>query len=88
MLYSFGANLSDVSSLLRNNPSPGPVTSPEPKEAQEVQFNLKHINLSVPCGQLMAIVGAVGSGKTSLLQGLIDDDIVEAKGTQARIGVR
>ena len=88
MLYSIGANLSDISSLLRNNPSPEPVTSPEPNEAQEVQFNLKHINLSVPCGQLMAIVGAVGSGKMSLLQGLIDDDIVEAKGTQAQIGVR
>ena len=58
----------------RSDPSPGPVISPEPKEAQEeVQFNLKHIDLSVPRGQLVAIVGAVGSGKTSLLQGLIGD---------------
>ena len=42
------------------------------KNAQkEVQFNLKHIILTVPCGQLVAIVGAVGSGKTSFLQGTI-----------------
>ena len=46
----------------------------EPKEVkEEVLFKLKHIDLEVPRGQLVAIVGAVGSGKTSLLQGLIGD---------------
>ena len=34
-------------------------------------FKLKDVNLSLPRGQLCAVVGAVGSGKSSLLQGLI-----------------
>ncbi|KAH8989225.1 ABC transporter [Lactarius hatsudake] len=50
---------------------PAPVS--ESKGVKEVLFKLKHINLRVPRGQLVAIVGAVGSGKTSLLQGLIGD---------------
>ena len=46
----------------------------ETKEVkEEALFKLKHIDLRVPRGQLVAIVGAVGSGKTSLLQGLIGD---------------
>ena len=46
----------------------------EPKEVkEETLFKLKHIDSKVPRGQLLAIVGAVGSGKTSLLQGLIGD---------------
>jgi hypothetical protein len=58
----------------RSDPTPGPVPSSEPKEVhEEVLFNLKHIDLRVPRGQLVAIVGAVGSGKTSLLQGLIGE---------------
>jgi ABC-type bacteriocin/lantibiotic exporter with double-glycine peptidase domain len=36
-------------------------------------FELRNINLKIQRGQLVAIVGAVGSGKTSLLQGLIGD---------------
>ncbi|KAI9463347.1 ABC transporter [Lactarius psammicola] len=51
-----------------------PVSEFEPKEVkEEVLFKLKNIDLRVPRGQLVAIVGAVGSGKTSLLQGLIGD---------------
>ncbi|KAI9447656.1 ABC transporter [Lactarius indigo] len=57
---------------ITSGPHPKPV--PEPKEVKEgVLFKLKHIDLRVPRGQLVAIVGAVGSGKTSLLQGLIGD---------------
>lgn len=33
-------------------------------------FQIKDVNLEIPRGQLVAIVGAVGMGKTSLLQGL------------------
>jgi ABC-type multidrug transport system fused ATPase/permease subunit len=40
---------------------------------EEVLFKLRHIDIKVPRGQFVAIVGAVGSGKTSLLQGLIGD---------------
>jgi ABC-type glutathione transport system ATPase component len=39
--------------------------------AKEVVFKLKDINMSLPRGQLCAIVGPVGAGKSSLLQGLI-----------------
>ncbi|KAG8707593.1 hypothetical protein FRC11_007314, partial [Ceratobasidium sp. 423] len=41
--------------------------------AKEMIFKLKDINLSLPRGQLCAIVGPVGSGKSSLLQGLIGE---------------
>ena len=34
-------------------------------------FNLKQIDFKVPHGQLLAIVGAVSCGKTSMLEGLI-----------------
>lgn len=34
-------------------------------------FKMGNINLEIPRGQLCAIVGPVGSGKSSLLQGLI-----------------
>ncbi|CAE6463976.1 hypothetical protein ACGC1H_006664 [Rhizoctonia solani] len=40
---------------------------------KELIFKLKDINLSLPRGQLCAIVGPVGSGKSSLLQGLIGE---------------
>lgn len=36
-------------------------------------FKLRELNLSVPRGQLCAIVGPVGSGKSSLLQGLMGE---------------
>ena len=54
------------------------MSKPEPaSESREVKeetlFKLKQIDFKVPRGQLLAIVGAVGSGKTSLLQGLIGD---------------
>ncbi|KAG6817159.1 hypothetical protein H0H87_012120 [Tephrocybe sp. NHM501043] len=36
-------------------------------------FKMKDLNMRIPRGQLVAIVGAVGSGKTSLLQGIIGE---------------
>ena len=48
------------------------VSAPE-EVKEEVLFKLRNIDLKIPRGQLVAIVGAVGSGKTSLLQGLIGD---------------
>ncbi|KAH9043416.1 ABC transporter [Lactarius hengduanensis] len=57
-----------------SDPHLKPVLVSEPKEVkEEILFKLKHIDLRVPRGQLVAIVGAVGSGKTSLLQGFIGD---------------
>ena len=51
-----------------------PESASEPRAVkEETLFKLKQIDFKVPRGQLLAIVGAVGSGKTSLLQGLIGD---------------
>jgi ABC-type multidrug transport system fused ATPase/permease subunit len=36
-------------------------------------FKIKDISLSIPRGQLVAIVGPVGAGKTSLLQGMMGE---------------
>jgi ABC-type transport system involved in cytochrome bd biosynthesis fused ATPase/permease subunit len=43
------------------------------KPTEDVPFRVKETNLSIPRGQLIAIVGPVGTGKTSLLQGLIGE---------------
>ncbi|KAH9031754.1 ABC transporter [Lactarius pseudohatsudake] len=58
----------------RSDPHPKPLPVSEPQVVKEdALFKLKHIDLRASRGQLVAIVGAVGSGKTSLLQGLIGD---------------
>ncbi|EGN95824.1 hypothetical protein SERLA73DRAFT_60499 [Serpula lacrymans var. lacrymans S7.3] len=43
------------------------------KDDDENIFKLTDIDMSIPRGQLCAIVGAVGAGKTSLLQGLVGE---------------
>ncbi|EJU01052.1 ABC protein [Dacryopinax primogenitus] len=43
-------------------------------------FALRDVNLSIPRGQLVAIVGPVGAGKSSLLQGLLGE-MRRTKGT-------
>lgn len=56
-------------------PLPGSAT-PEPKVSKEMEeqiFKLKDIDLSIPRGSLTAIVGTIGSGKSSLLQGLMGE---------------
>jgi len=47
-------------------------TSQEPEKTEKV-FKIKNTDLTVPKGQIVAIVGPVGSGKSSLLQGLIGE---------------
>lgn len=52
------------------------VASSESKEIEtkdQENFKLLDINLSVPRGSLCAIVGPVGSGKSSLLQALVGE---------------
>ena len=51
---------------------PAPVKSAN-SEAIEKTFGLTNINLSIPEGQLTAIVGPVGTGKTSLLEAMIGE---------------
>jgi len=43
------------------------------KETKFEQFSLQHINLKVPKGSLCAVVGTVGSGKSSLLSALLGE---------------
>ncbi|KAG6909964.1 hypothetical protein DXG01_014233 [Tephrocybe rancida] len=43
------------------------------KSDEENVFRMKELNMRIPRGQLVAIVGAVGCGKTSLLQGIIGE---------------
>ncbi|KAJ7671586.1 ABC transporter [Mycena polygramma] len=43
------------------------------KVDEEKVFKMSNLTFSIPRGQLVAIVGAVGSGKTSLLQGMISE---------------
>ena len=43
------------------------------KERKEEPFELKDLRLQVPKGAFVAIVGRVGSGKSSLLQALIGE---------------
>lgn len=55
-------------SVKGQKPKQTEVTDENPLE--ERVFKMSKINLSIPRGQLCAIVGPVGSGKSSLLQGL------------------
>ncbi|KAJ7183174.1 ABC transporter [Mycena filopes] len=43
------------------------------KVDEEKVFKMTDLNFTIPRGQLVAIIGAVGSGKTSLLQGIIGE---------------
>lgn len=45
----------------------------DPKKADEKPFALTDLRLRVPKGQFIAIVGRVGSGKSSVLQSLIGE---------------
>ena len=55
----------------RSKSKPEPAS--ESEEVEKTLFKLRQIDFRVPRGKLVAIVGAVGSGKTSLIQGLIGD---------------
>ena len=49
-------------------------TLPTPQPVDEANvFKLRGVNMEIPRGKLVAIVGAVGAGKTSLLQGVVGE---------------
>ena len=70
---------SDANKKLKHSKfaSTAPLQSQTPEVAEHT-FQLSDINLSIPRGQLCAIVGPVGSGKSSLLQGMIGEMRCEA----------
>ncbi|KZO92802.1 ABC transporter [Calocera viscosa TUFC12733] len=51
----------------------GTVAPPPPAQEKDRVFQMRDVRLEIPRGQLCAVVGAVGSGKSSLLQGLIGE---------------
>jgi ATP-binding cassette subfamily C (CFTR/MRP) protein 1 len=50
-----------------------PEKAPEKAAAPEKPFRVNDVNLTVRKGELVAVVGPVGCGKSSLLQGLIGE---------------
>lgn len=58
-----------------------PSSSAVPPVSDGIPFSLSSITMTIPKGSLVAIVGPVGSGKTSLLQGLIG----EMRKTEGRV---
>ncbi|KAF9203578.1 hypothetical protein BGZ49_006268 [Haplosporangium sp. Z 27] len=76
-----------LSKLTQQDPSPDTesILSASPNESddkeasssvdteEKTSFSLKNIDLKIPRGQLVAIVGAVGSGKSSLLNALVGE---------------
>ena len=52
----------------------GSLDTPPPPPAVNRSFKTLHdVNLSIPCGSLVAIVGSVGSGKSSLLAAILNE---------------
>ena len=45
-------------------------TDREGANRKDEGFSLRNLNLAIPRGRLVALVGRVGSGKSSLLQGV------------------
>ncbi|KIM72411.1 hypothetical protein PILCRDRAFT_16141 [Piloderma croceum F 1598] len=66
---------------------PGAATKEEETKADEKPFELKILKFKVPKGAFVAIVGRVGSGKSSLLQALIGE-MRRKKGEQGADGNR
>lgn len=56
----------------RGKSKPATPLTPQPVDEANI-FKLNGVNMEIPRGKLVAIVGAVGAGKTSLLQGLIGE---------------
>ncbi|KIK57337.1 hypothetical protein GYMLUDRAFT_46212 [Collybiopsis luxurians FD-317 M1] len=55
------------------NPNPAQTKDDSPTPPENPPFQLKNLKLTIPRGALVAIVGRVGSGKSSILQALIGE---------------
>ena len=58
--------------LKENSKSKPTLPLPQPDDEVNI-FKLRGINMEIPRGKLVAIVGAIGAGKTSLLQAMIGE---------------
>lgn len=67
------ANSSKKKKESKRDKSSTAITSPEKVPKAEKAFQMKNVNFDIPRGSLVAFVGPVGSGKSSLLQGLIGE---------------
>ncbi|KAG0299227.1 hypothetical protein BGZ98_010242 [Dissophora globulifera] len=69
----------DTESMLSMTPDGSENQDPDSSAASSIHsedkgsFTLKNIDIKIPRGQLVAIVGAVGSGKSSLLNALVGE---------------
>ncbi|CCM01415.1 uncharacterized protein FIBRA_03466 [Fibroporia radiculosa] len=57
----------------QNAKATGKMTASAREHEHAAPFQVKDVNVNVPRGTLVAVVGSVGSGKSSLLQGLIGE---------------
>lgn len=77
--FSWDAPPPDETKGIKSKKKSKSVKDEEEKSVDRV-FKMEDVSMSVPYGKLVAIVGAVGSGKTSLLQGIIGE-MRKTKGT-------
>ncbi|KAF9352484.1 hypothetical protein BGX26_009716 [Mortierella sp. AD094] len=63
----------DTESILSSSPDGNDDQEASVITEDKISFSLKNIDLKIPRGQLVAIVGAVGSGKSSLLNALVGE---------------
>lgn len=69
-----GQGVAEADQAMGGRPGHPGAQSPEESVSREEQiFKLRDIQLSIPRGSLTAIVGTIGSGKSSLLQGLMGE---------------
>lgn len=66
-------NIKNKQKSKRTSVRPATVTASEETRSEDTPFKVREITLSIPRGKLYAIVGPVGAGKSSLLQGLIGE---------------
>ena len=57
----------------KDNEKPAEKSPEEKAKEEEKIFKVRDVSLKIPRGKLVAVVGPVGSGKSSLLQGLIGE---------------
>ncbi|THV02862.1 ABC transporter [Dendrothele bispora CBS 962.96] len=72
--FTWDAPPSDVAEGKKGKKGKKPIVPVVSDDSKPIEpFKMRDISLSIPRGQLVAIVGQVGTGKSSLLQGIIGE---------------